>query len=102
MDVVIAYCIAGLSTFSLLALWFANAYKVLSQKREEVQKAQEQIRLHREGYQKRRGCPEEQTARHMLETSNQICEQIKAGYNETLRKNIYRFPGFLMGFRAMN
>lgn len=102
MDVAIAYFISGLCISALLLLWFKNAYKVLSQKREEVKKAQEEVRLHKEGYQKTIGGIEEKTARHMLETSNQICEQIKAGYNKTLKKPIYLFPSLLMGFKDVN
>lgn len=102
MDVAIAYFISCLSIFTLLTLWFTNAYKVLSQKREEVKKAQEELRLHKEGYQRTIGSMEEKTARHMLDTSTQIYKQIMVIYNNTFKNPIYRLPGFLMGFRTIN
>ena len=32
MNVTIAYCMAGLSTLSLIVLWFVNTHKVLRRK----------------------------------------------------------------------
>lgn len=101
MDVVIAYCIAGLSTFVLIILWFVNAYKVLYQKRDAVYKAQEELRLHQNGYSEKCGSPEEPTAKHMLDTSTQIYEQIRMAYNNTFKNPAYRVPGILMGFKSI-
>ena len=98
MSVIIAYSIAGLSTFALIVLWFVNAYKVLHRKRDAVYKAQEELRLHQNGYKKKRGSPEEHTAKHMLDTSTKIYEQIRAAYNKTFKNPVYRVPGVLMGF----
>lgn len=102
MDITIAYGFAGLSTFTLMVLWFANAYKVLYRKREAVYKAREELRLHQNGYKEKRDSPEEQTARHMFDTSSQIYEQIRSEYNKTIKKPVYRLPGILMGFRVIN
>lgn len=99
MTAAISYFIAGVSTFALLAIWFLNAYQVLSRKRQDVLHAEEQVRLLRECFYKMRNSPEEASAVRMLETSIQIYTQIEKFYNETLRKPICRFPGFLMGFR---
>lgn len=101
MDVAIAYCIAGLSTFALIVLWFLNAHKVLYRKRDAVYKAQEELRLHQNGYREKRGSPEETTAKHMLDTSTQIYEQIRGAYNKTFQNPIYRIPGVLMGFKSI-
>jgi len=102
MNVAIAYGIAVLSTFALMVLWFVNVYKVLYRKRDAVYKAREELRLHQDGYQEKRGSPEEPIARHMLNVSTQIYEQIKSGYNQTFQNPIYRVPGILMGFRNIN
>jgi hypothetical protein len=102
MNVTIAYCLAGLSTLTLVVLWFANAHKVLHQKRDAVYKAQEVLRLHQNGYNEKKGRPEEQTAKHMLDTSTQIYEQIKGAYNESLKNPKYSVPGALMGFKNVN
>ncbi len=101
MDVAIAYCIAGLSTFTLIVLWFINAHKVLYRKRDAVYKAQEEFRLHQNGYKEKRGSPEEPTAKHMLDTSAQIYEQIRAAYNKAFKNPAYRIPGVLMGFKKI-
>lgn len=99
MSVTIAYCIAVLSTFSLIALWFANSYKVLCRKRDSVCKAREELRLHQNGYREKLGSPEEPTAKHMLDTSIQIYEQIKEAYNKTFENPVYWVPGVLIGFK---
>lgn len=99
MNVTIAYCMAGLSTLSLIVLWFVNTHKVLRRKRDAVCKAQEELRLHQNGYNEKKGKPEEHTAKHMLDTSAQIYEQIREAYNETLKNPVYRVPGVLMGFK---
>ena len=97
--VTIAYFIAGISTVALLILLFSTAYQVLSQKREDVRNAEENVNLHRNCFKSMRSTPDEMSARKMLETSTQIYTQIEKHYNETLRKPRYRVPGFLMGFR---
>ena len=102
MEVVFAYGIASLSTLALIILWFINVHKELYQKREAVYKALEDLRLHQNGYQEKLGSPEELTAKHMLDTSTQIYEQIRMGYNKTIKKPIYLLPGILMGFKAIN
>lgn len=99
MTAAISYFIAGVSTFALLAFWFLNAYQSLSRKKKDVFHAEEQVRLLRECFDKMKNSPEEASAGRMLETSIQIYTQIEKHYNETLRKPICRFPGFLMGFR---
>lgn len=101
MDVAIAYCIAGLSTFALIVLWFANAHKVLCRKRDAVCKAREELQLHQNGYKEKRGSPEEHTSKHMLDTSIQIYEQIRGAYNKAFKNPVYRVPGVLMGFKSI-
>lgn len=95
----IAYFIAGFSTAALLTLLFFNAYAVLSRKREDVRNAEDNVRLLQNCFNGMRNTPDEVTARRMLKTSIQIYTQIEKCYNETLRKPVYRIPGFLMGFR---
>lgn len=102
MHAAIAYFIAGLSLLSLIVLWFVNAHDELYRKRDAVYKAKEVLHLHQNGYNEKKGKPEEKTARHMLDTSTQIYEQIKATYNETLNKPFYKVPGALMGFKNFN
>lgn len=101
MNVVIAYCIAGLSVLSLLLMWFISTYKVLSRKRNAVYKAREALQLHVDGYQRIQGSPEESTARHILDTSVQIYEQIRMAYNKALKKPKYQIACFLMGFKSI-
>lgn len=101
MNVVISYCIAGLSVLSLLMIWFISTYKVLSRKRDAVYKASAELQLHRDGYQDVLCHPEESTARRILDTSVQIYDQIKLVYNNALKSPIYRFTGFLMGFKSI-
>ncbi|MCK9477922.1 MAG: hypothetical protein M0R40_00260 [Firmicutes bacterium] len=101
MNIAIAYCVAGLSTFALIVLWFLSAHKTLYRKRDAVYKAQEELRLHQNGYEKRRGSPEEPTAKHMLDTSIQIYEQIRTAYNKAFKNPVYRVPGVLMGFKSI-
>lgn len=101
MDVAIAYCIAALSTLSLIVLWFVNSYKVLCRKRDAVYKAQEELRLHQNGYKQKRGGPEEPTAKHMLDTSTQIYKQIREAYNKAFKNLVYLIPGVLMGFKSI-
>ena len=100
MNIVISYGIAGLSMLSLLLIWFIGTYKVLSQKRNAVNKAAKELQLHRDGYQSVLSLPEESTARHILDTSIQIYDQINLDYYNALKKPIYRFTGFLMGFKS--
>jgi hypothetical protein len=99
MNDAISYYIAGLSMLSLLMIWFVSTYKVLSRKRNAVYKAAEELQLHRDGYQGVLSRPEESTARRILDTSVQIYAQIKLVYNNALKRPIYRFTGFLMGFK---
>jgi rubrerythrin len=101
MTAAISYFIAGVSTFTLLALWFINAYQVLSRKKQDVIHAEEQVGLLQECFYKMRNSQEEASAGRMLETSIQIYTQIEKYYNETLLKPICRVPGFLMGFRKV-
>lgn len=99
MSVAIAYCIATFSTFALIVLWFINVYKVLYRKRNAVYKALKELQLHQNGYEEKRGRPEELTAKHMLDTSTHIYEQIRASYNKSFQNPAYRIPGILMGFK---
>lgn len=101
MSVTIAYYLAAFSTFSLIVLWFLNAHKVLYRKRDAVHKALEELRLHQNGYEKKRGSPEEHTAKHMLDTSIQIYGQIRGAYNKAFKNPMYRVPGVLMGFKSI-
>ena len=101
MNVFISYCIAGLSMLSLLIIWFISTYKVLSRKRDAVYKAAEELQLHKDGYQGLLSRPEESTASRILDTSVQIYDQIKLAYNNALKSPIYRFTGFLMGFKSI-
>lgn len=99
MDAAIAYIIAVLSTLALIILWFINVHKVLYRKRDAVYKTQEELRLHQNGFKAKRGSLEELTAKHMLDTSTQIYEQINAAYNKVFKNPIYWVPGVLMGFK---
>lgn len=99
MNIAIAYGIAGASTFALIVLWFVNAHKVLNQKRNAVYKARSELQLHQSIYREKRGGPEEPTARHMLDVSTQIYEQIRSAYNKIYKSLVYRIPGTLMGFK---
>ena len=99
MDVAIAYGIAGLSTFSLIVLWFVNVHKVLCRKRDAVYKALEELQMHQNGYKEKCGSTEEATAKHMLDTSTQLYNQITVAYNTALKNPIYGIPGALMGFK---
>jgi DNA-directed RNA polymerase subunit RPC12/RpoP len=94
----IAYFIAGISTFALVALLFFNAYVSLSRKREDVRNAEDQVKLLQDCFNKTQNTPEEASAERMLETSIQIYTQIEKRYNETLQKPFYRVPAFMMGF----
>ena len=98
MTAAIAYFIAGISTFALMALLFFNAYVSLSRKREDVRNAEDQVKLLRDCFYKMRNTPEEASAARMLETSIQIYTQIEKRYNETLQRQFYRVPAFMMGF----
>lgn len=102
MDVAIAYFIAIFSISAFLALWFVNVYKALFRKKSAVCNAQKELRLHQSGYQKKRGSPEEATAKHMLDTSARICEQIQEAYNSAFKNPFYRIPGILMGFKNLD
>lgn len=86
---------------SLLMMWFKCTYQVLFRKRDAVYKAQEEMKLHANGYEGIRDSPEKSTARHILDTSIQIYEQIKTTYNATLENPLYRFTGFLLGFKKI-
>ncbi|MDD4389567.1 MAG: hypothetical protein PHW03_02055 [Eubacteriales bacterium] len=97
--VTIVYFIAGISTVALLILLFSNAYQVLSQKREDVRNAENNVTLLQDCFKTMRNTPDEMSARKMLETSTQIYTQIEKRYNETFRKPRYRVLGLLMGFR---
>ena len=101
MDRASEYCIAVLSTVSLIVLWFLNAHKVLCRKRDSVCKALEELRMHQNGYREKRGSPEEPTAKHMLDTSTQIYGQIREAYNKAFKNPIYWVPGILMGFKKI-
>lgn len=95
----ISYGIAVISTVALIALWFLNTYQVISRKRQDMMHAEEQVRLHREGFRQMRGSVDEQSSLRMLETSEKVYMQIEKSYHLTLRKPFYRIPGLLMGFR---
>jgi len=99
MTSAISYFIAALCILALLALWFINAYQIISRKKQDLMHAEEQVRLLRESFDEMRNSPYEASAGKMLETSIQIYKQIETSYNETLRKPIYRIPVFMMGFR---
>ncbi|MDD3169527.1 MAG: hypothetical protein PHC91_08740 [Eubacteriales bacterium] len=99
MTAVLSYFIATISILALFALWFINAYQVISSKKQDLIQAEDQVRLHREGYHQQSGSPDEQAAMRMLETSKTIYLRIENSFHETLQKPFYRIPGFLMGFR---
>lgn len=99
MTAAISYFTAGFSTLALLAVWFINAYQILSRKKKDVLYAEEQVRLLRECFDKMRNSQHEASAGKMFETSVQIYTQTEKSYNEALRKPVCRFPGLLMGFR---
>lgn len=101
MTAVISYFVAAISMFALFALWFIYAYKVICSKKQDLIQAEEQVRLHREGYHQQNESPDDQVALRMLETSKAIYLQIENTYNETLRKPIYRIPASIMGFRRV-
>jgi len=101
MTAVIAYIIAALSITALLALWFFNAYQVISRKMQDMMYAEEQVRLHREGCRKMRGSFGEPAAVRMLEISEKIYLQTEESYRKMFRKPIYGIPGFLMGFNTL-
>ncbi len=100
MPVVIAYSIAGASLAAVITLWFVSAHQVLSRKKAEVTDAHDQMRMLRDGFDQVRGSQEERAARRMLDTSRKICEETEKSYHKILRKPIYRFPGYIMGFRT--
>jgi DNA-directed RNA polymerase subunit RPC12/RpoP len=95
----ISYLVAAISIAAFLALWFLNAHKILTRKRDDLLHAEEQVRLHQEGCRQRRGSPDEQTAMRMLETSREIYLQIAKSYHDTLKSPLSFLPGLLMGFR---
>lgn len=98
MESVIAYCIAVASTVAFLVIWFLNAYQVMLKKRLDVSHAEEQVHLHRDGLLKVLGSPDERAARHMLDTSMHIYEQIRKSYEETRKRPLCRCVGVIMGF----
>ncbi len=83
---------------ALLVFWFVYAFHVLEQMSADVRRAEEQLRLHREGFEKVRGGPGEKAAARMLETSAQICDLVKQRYRLAHGKPMYRFPDFVMSF----
>lgn len=99
MVAAISYLITAISTLALLALWFINAYQVIFREMQDLIQAEEQVRLLRECFDKKRNSPDEASAERMLETSMHIYTRIEKSYNQTLKKPVYRIPGFLMGFR---
>lgn len=101
MSAIIAYCITSFSTFLLTVCWFKNAYWVLYTRREAVYRALEELKRQEYGYRERCGSPDEKAARHTLETSSRIYEQIEGRYNNIYSSPIYRIPGTLMGFRQI-
>lgn len=99
MTAFIFYFIGTISIFALFAIWLINAYQVISSKKQDLLQAEDQVRLHREGYYQLSGSADEQAAVRMFETSKSIYLQVEKRYNETLRKPIYRIPAIVMGFR---
>ena len=98
----IAYFIAGSSILVLLAIWFINAYRVLSLKKEEVMQADAQVRLLQDGLRQLPDGSDVQAAKKMIETSRQIYLQIENNYNEALQKPLYYLPCILMRFRELH
>lgn len=101
MTTAISCFIATMSIVVILTFWFLNTYSLLSRKKEDMLQAEEQVRFHREEYQQMRGKSDEKAALRMFDTSFQIYLLVEKSYNETLRKPIYKVPGFLMGFRKV-
>jgi rubrerythrin len=95
----ISYFITGGSALTLLTLWFFYIHQVIICKKKEVLRAEEQVGLLRECFQKMRNSPEEASAGRMLGKSIQSYKQAERIYNETLQKPACRIPASLMGFR---
>lgn len=98
--IILLFLISG-NVAAVLTVWFMYSYNVLRRMSEDVQHAEEQMRLHRYGREKVRNSSEEQAAKRMFDTSVQIYEQLSQSYNLVCNKLIYRFPGFVMGFRVI-
>ena len=101
LTAMIAFVIAVLCAAAFLSLWFTVSYRILSNKYREVEAAAEQIRMHYDLYRKKRGEPNAEAAKRMLDTSRMIYTEIQNEYNQVYKKVIYHFPGFLMGFRLI-
>ena len=96
----LSFLVAG-TIVALLAFWFVYALHVLRQLSFVVRRAEEQMRLHQDSWEKVRGGAEEKAAARMLKMSTQMYEQARQSYHQALGKPVYRFPGFLMGVCAI-
>jgi len=96
----IACFIAGLCVAGFVTIWFWDAYKELSAKRNSLNDLGDQLRLHKLLSSKERDGPDALSAANMLETSQMLCREAAKSYNLILRKPMNRFPALLMGFRT--
>lgn len=102
MAAIIAYSMAGISTVAFITLWFTTSYRELSLKRQEVVSAKEQVEMHLSLYMQAQCSTNAQAAKRMLDTSRMIYGEIVKSYKNTLKKPLYRLPGFVMGFCLMS
>ncbi len=101
MAAMIACVAAVICAAAFLSLWFTVSYRILMHKFREVEAAAEQIRMHYDLYRQKRGSPNAEAAKRMLDTSRMIYRESQNSYNQVYRKLLYHLPGFLMGFRFM-
>lgn len=101
MAAILACYLAGISTAAFLTLWFVTSHRELARKKQEVMAAAEQVQMHRTHYVQERGSSNAQMAKRMLDTGRMIYVETVKGYNNCLKNPMYRFPGFVMGFRLM-
>lgn len=102
LTIIIASYMAGISTATILTLWFVTSFRELDRKKKEVAAADEHVQMHRTIYMQVRGSPNAQAAKRMLDTSRVIYLETVKGYNDCVKNPIYRFPGFMMGFRIIS
>ena len=96
---VIACFIAGASTASFFALWFATAYRELPDKKRGVEDLAGQVQMHHALQTAAKNDTAQAEAARMLKTGMMIYNEAVKEYNRLLCHPFYCFPGFLMRFR---
>ncbi len=103
MTAIIPYFIASISSIAFFILWFITSYKELTNKKQEVMAASEQVLMHRTLLNiQEQGSPNVHAAKRMLDTSYMIYEETVKSYNLVLKNPIHHFSGFMMGFRFIS